>query len=173
MATATLGGAAGAALLLVTPGAVFDGLVPWLLLAATALFAAGPWLMRLLARRGVGRAGRAVSAAAILAVSIYGGYFNGGLGILLLATFGLLGYENLHGMNGLKSALSVLLSAVSAATFAAAGLVHWHEAAVMALAATVGGSLGAWMARRIRRTDLLRAGIVAVGAAMSAAFFAA
>ena len=103
LAVGALGAVLGAGLLLVTPAEVFDGVVPWLLLVATALFAAGPRLVRWLARRGVGRAGPLASAMAILGVSVYGGYFNGGLGIMLLATFGLLGYADLHGMNGLKT----------------------------------------------------------------------
>ena len=172
LAVGAVGALLGAALLLVTPSEVFDGVVPWLLLVATALFAVGPRFVAWLARRGVGRAGPLASAAAILAVSVYGGYFNGGLGIMLLATFGLLGHADLHGMNGLKNALSVLLSLVSAATFAVAGLVAWPQAAVMALAATAGGYAGAWLARRTTRTGPLRAGITAVGAIMAAVFFA-
>ena len=81
-----LGGAAGAALLLVTPEATFRRVVPWLLLAATALFAFGPRLRMWLAG-GAPSTGKAT--AGVLAVAAYGGYFNGGLGILLLALFGL------------------------------------------------------------------------------------
>lgn len=80
-------------------------------------------------------------------------------------------FTHLHGMNGLKNALSALLSVVSAATYAAAGLIAWNSALVLAVATTVGGVVGARYARRIRRTDLLRAGIVAVGAVMTALFF--
>lgn len=61
----------------------------------------------------------------ILAVSIYGGYFNGGLGIMLLATFGFIGYVNLYGMNGFKNVLSAVVSLVSALTFFSAGLIAW------------------------------------------------
>lgn len=74
---------------------------------------------------------------------------------------------------GASVTLSALLSLVSAATFAAAGLIAWPEAVVMALAATAGGYAGAWAARRVTRTGPLRAGIVAVGATMTALFFAA
>ena len=173
MAIGATGSVVGAGLLLVTPSEVFGGIVPWLLLVATVLFAAGPRLVAALGRLGVGRAGPLASAAAILAVSVYGGYFNGGLGLMLLATFSLLGYVALHGMNGLKNVLSALLSLVSAATFVAAGLIAWPEVAVMALAATAGGYVGAWAARRVTRTGPLRVGIVAVGPTMTALFFAA
>ena len=168
---AALGAALGALALLATPEGLFEAVVPWLLLAATGLFAAGPRLLRLLRARGVGAAGPGVSAAVIAAASCYGGYFNGGLGILLLASFGLLGYVDLHGMNGLKSALSALLSLISAATFAVAGIVAWEEGAVLALACAAGGWAGARASRRVARTDRLRGAIVLVGLAMSAAFF--
>lgn len=171
VAVSLVGGVAGSLLLLVTPSDVFNGVVPWLLLTATALFALGPRIMSALQQRGVGIAGRLLSMAALVAVSIYGGYFNGGLGILLLAAFGLIGYVNLSGMNGLKNLLSAALSVISAATFAIAGIVHWREGIVMAIAAAAGGYCGAWAARRIANPNILRAGIVLVGLAMSVLFF--
>ena len=171
--TAAIGAVTGALLLLVTPAQVFSGIVPWLLLTATVLFAIGPWLLRELGRRGVRQAGPAVSAAVIFSVSVYGGYFNGGLGIMLLAAFGLIGYVNLHGMNGLKNVLSALLSLLSAVTFVLAGLIAWQEAAVMALATLLGGYAGARAARLVTRTELLRAGIVGIGAVMTLIFFLA
>ncbi|WP_226779929.1 sulfite exporter TauE/SafE family protein [Oceaniglobus trochenteri] len=168
---AVAGGLAGAILLLLTPGDAFVGIVPWLLLAATVLFAVGPRLLARIKARGAGAAGPVVSGAAIFAVSVYGGYFNGGLGIMLLAVLGLIGFTNLHGMNGLKNLLSVILSVVSVITYALAGLIAWDSALVLAVATAVGGYLGAHMARRIRRTELLRAGIVAIGAIMTVLFF--
>ncbi len=165
------GGLLGAGLLLVTPGEAFVGIVPWLLLAATLLFAAGPTMLAAIHRRGGGAAGPALSAAAVFAVSIYGGYFNGGLGIMLLAVLSLIGFTNLHGMNGLKNLLSAVLSIVSVTTYSAAGLIAWDSALVLAVATTIGGYVGARQARRIRRTDLLRAGIVAVGVVMTVIFF--
>lgn len=98
----------------------------------------------------------AISAAVILSVSIYGGYFNGGLGIMLLAAFGMIGYTNLHGMNGLKNVLSALLSLVSSGAFVLAGLIAWHEAGLLATSAALGGYVGARVSRGIRRLDLLR-----------------
>jgi hypothetical protein len=168
---AAVGSILGALLLIVTPEETFLWVVPWLLLLATALFAAGPKLLNLLRQRGDAMAGPVLSGAAILAVSIYGGYFNGGLGIMLLATFGLLGHVDLHGMNGLKNVLSALLSFISAAAFVWADLIAWEQAAVMALSAMAGGYAGARLSRRIVRTDLLRAFITLVGAMMTVAFF--
>jgi uncharacterized protein len=168
---ALAGGLAGALLLLVTSERAFSGIVPWLLLAATLLFAAAPHLLpRLAGGRGLGAG---ASAAVLLVTALYGGYFNGGLGILLLAVFSLMGFADLHAMNGLKNLVSALLAAVSSVTWAAAGLVAWEHALVLALAMTAGGYLGAHYARRIRNTAPLRAVIVAVGLAMTLAFFLA
>ena len=169
-AVSLAGGLAGAALLLLTPDGVFRAVVPWLLLAATALFAFGGRLSAGLRRPGAG--GRGATLAGLLAVSVYGGYFNGGLGILLLAQLGLSGLSDLNAMNGLKSLLSAVLTAVAVATYAAGGAVHWPAAAVMVPAAVAGGYLGARLARRIP-PGALRAGIVAVGLCMTAAFLAA
>lgn len=173
VAITAAGGLLGALLLIVTPGEVFMWVVPWLLLAATVLFAAGPALLRLLRRDAGHSIGPALSAAVILAVSIYGGYFNGGLGIVLLASFGLLGYVNLHGMNGLKNLLSAVLSVISVLTFITAGLIAWEQAAVMVVGAMLGGYLGARQSRKIVRTDLLRHFVTAVGAIMTVLFLLA
>ena len=160
----------GALLLLVTPSQVFSRVVPWLLLLATLAFAAGPTLLRLLLRQGKGLA-PLPAMLLLMAICIYGGYFNGGLGIMLLAGFGLIGLSNLHQMNGLKNLLSAILSLVAVATYIAAGLIAWESAAILALACTVGGYLGAHAARRITNMAALRVFITLVGLAMAAAFF--
>lgn len=146
--------------------AVFAGIVPGLLLFATLLFLAGDRLGRLAA--GGGGEG-AAAAAGLFAVSLYGGYFNGGLGIMLLALFSVWGMRDLHGMNGLKNGLSFALSAISVAAFALAGVVAWPEAALMAAASTVGGYAGAPVARALPR-PVLRALIGVIGLGVTAAF---
>ena len=163
-----IGGAAGAALLLVTSNDMFSIVVPWLLLAATALFAFGPKLREWTAG---GKPSTVKATAGVLAVSIYGGYFNGGLGILLLALFGLLGQTNLNAMNGLKNWVSALLTAIAVAIYAVGDLVLWQQALMMMVAATAGGYGGARVARRIPAT-WLRWGIVLTGLVMTAVFFA-
>jgi len=168
LALAVAGGLAGAFLLTVTSNDAFEVMVPWLLLAATLLFAFAPRLIPHLAAAGFGPT---TSAAIIIGASIYGGYFNGGLGILLLAAFSLMGFTDLHAMNGLKNILSALLSTASALTLALAGLVAWENALLLAASATAGGFLGAHFARRLPDTPWLRAGIVVIGLAMTAAFF--
>ena len=162
-----IGGAAGAAMLLVTSNEMFTVVIPWLLLAATLLFAFGPQLRSLLAG---GKPSTAKATIGVLAVAIYGGYFNGGLGILLLALFGLLGQTNLNAMNGLKNWVSALLTAIAVAIYAAGGLVLWPQALMMMVAATAGGYGGARVARKLP-ANVLRWGIVATGLVMAAVFF--
>ena len=171
-AMAALGGLLGALLLLVTPKETFSALIPWLLLAATLIFAAGPALVRNMLRHGGGLP-RLPALMLLLAVSIYGGYFNGGLGIMLLAAFGFVGLTNLHEMNGLKSLMSANLSTVSVATYSAAGLIEWRSAIVLGLSCAVGGFIGAHLARRITNMLALRIFITLIGLGMAIAFFMA
>jgi uncharacterized membrane protein YfcA len=162
-----IGGAAGAALLLLTPNDIFSIIVPWLLLIATILFAFGPQLRELLA---YGKPSTTKATIGMLAVATYGGYFNGGLGILLLALFGLLGQTQLNAMNGLKNWVSALLTAIAVAIYAYGGVVNWRYALLMMLAATAGGYIGARVARRIPASKL-RWSIVATGLVMTGIFF--
>lgn len=162
------GGLAGAALLLVTPDAVFRGIVPWLLLAATALFAFGGVLAARL--RAVGLHGTGALLGTLFLVSVYGGYFNGGLGILLLAQLGLFGMTNLNAMNGLKNLFSAVLTAIAVVAYAVGGAVDWPKALLMVAAAVAGGYVGARVGRKIPQ-KLLRGGIIAVGLIMSVLFF--
>ena len=170
IALSLVGGATGAALLLVTDNTTFSKIVPWLLLLATILFAVGPLLMRKLKEGPAGPASPVKSAAGMLAVSIYGGYFNGGLGILLLALFGLLGQTKLNAMNGMKNVVSAVLTAIAVAIYAWGGLVAWPQAVLMMMGATAGGYFGARWARRIP-APALRAGIVVIGLIMTTLFF--
>ena len=165
-----IGGAIGAGLLLVTDDRTFSKVVPWLLLVATLLFAGGPALLRKLKSSPSGHASPLKSAAGMLAVSIYGGYFNGGLGILLLALLGLLGQSNLNAMNGVKNVVSTLLTAIAVAIYALGGVVAWPQALVMMTAATAGGYFGARIARSIP-APVLRTGIVITGLVMTTLFF--
>jgi uncharacterized protein len=162
------GGLIGGLLLLVSSDAAFSFIVPFLLLAATLAFLFGDPIRDWAARKS--RAVTPFGALGLLGVSIYGGYFNGGLGIVLLALFALWGMSNIHEMNGLKNGLSFALSAVSVAVFAVGGLVEWHLAAAMMVASTLGGYAGAPVARLLPKAAV-RALIAAVGFSMSAVFF--
>jgi uncharacterized membrane protein YfcA len=163
-----LGGLIGSLLLLVSSNEAFSAVVPFLLAGATLIFAFGD---RVQAWARAHRLGFMQGPLGTVLVSIYGGYFNGGLGIVLLALFALQGMRDLNDMNGLKMGLSFLLSLVSVATFAVAGLVAWPEAVVMMVASTAGGYLGAPLARALPRT-VVRGIVIAVGVIMSAIFFA-
>ena len=162
------GGSVGSGLLLVSSNEAFSAVVPFLLLAATLAFLFGDRIRAWAAARS--RAVTAEGAPGLFAVSVYGGYFNGGLGIVLLALFALWGMSDLHRMNGLKNGLSFVLSAISVAIFAAAGLVVWPQAVMMMLAAIAGGYAGAPLARALPK-PAVRAIIAAIGFGMSAVFF--
>lgn len=163
-----IGGALGAGLLLVTSNAAFTKLIPWLLLLATLLFAFGGQLQDWLRQRG--KAHQIPVTPLLLVVSIYGGYFNGGLGILLLAAFGSLGMRDLHLMNGLKNVLSFVLAVISVLIFVLAGLIEWPEALVMMVAATVGGYAGAMVSRRLPR-EWVKTFITLTGVVMTLIFY--
>ena len=162
------GGTIGAGLLLISTNTAFSALVPFLLLIATVIFIWAEQLRQLAARYA--RAVTPFGAGTLLPVSIYGGYFNGGLGIILLALFAMWGMRDLHQMNGLKSWLSVALSVIACAVFTVGGSVAWGAATVMATGTVLGGLVGPWLARRISRTKL-RALIACVGFGTTAIFF--
>jgi len=169
MGISALGGVLGAFLLLVTPASVFVGLVPALLLFATVLFAIGP---RLAARsaQGAESCDSPWREPGLLAVAIYGGYFNGGLGILLMALYTLTGEGRIHTVNALKNLNSLVLSVLSVVAFVVAGAIAWPQGLAMMVAATAGGF---WGARWSKRVPVLwvRRGVIATGLVMSAVFF--
>jgi uncharacterized membrane protein YfcA len=176
-----LGGMAGAALLLHTPSATFSRIVPWLILFATALFAAQGPIMGALPqsplRADPNRPAAPLSiashpqwavGAAIFqfVVAVYGGYFGAGMGIITLAALGLLGITDIFQMNGLKNALVFAINAVAAAYFILHAEVRWGDAAVLGLGAIAGGWGGAAVARRLGRTTIRRA-VIVIGLAMA------
>lgn len=168
-AVSLLGGLAGALLLLVTPERAFEGLVPWLLLVATLVFAVGPWLTARLRARAL-HLPLAGMALVQLVVATYGGYFGGGMGILMLAAFAAMGMDDLNAMNGLKAILGVLINGVAVAAFVLAGIVAWQHALPMLAAGIVGGYAGARMSRKVPK-QAVRAFVVLVGAALTTYFF--
>ncbi|WP_292899079.1 MULTISPECIES: sulfite exporter TauE/SafE family protein [unclassified Nitratireductor] len=163
-----LGGLVGSLLLLVSSNEAFSLVVPFLLAIATLTFAFGNNIQSVARRFGSGTGEGRFSA---ILVAIYGGYFNGGLGIVLLALFSLWGMRDLNTMNGLKNGLSFILSAISVATFALAGIVAWPQALVMMVGATIGGYAGAPLARALP-ASVVRAVVIIVGTVMSLIFFA-
>lgn len=171
-----LGGLTGSLLLVRTPPAVFDLLMPFLILLATALFTARSFfsrLFRLEIQRGKDAPGLRWLVGAIsfqFVVSIYGGYFGAGIGILMLATLGMLGVGNIHEMNTVKGVLGFLINVVAAIYFIASGLIHWPAAAVMSLGSVAGGYSGAHFAQRIPQR-VVRHLITAIGLLLTAILF--
>ena len=95
-------------------------------------------------------------------MGIYGGYFGAGIGILMLAALGLMGFSNIHRMNGLKNWGGFCMNLVAALTFAVSGIVRWPVALGMALGSVVGGYIGARAALRVPQ-DVVRGAVAAVG----------
>ena len=164
------GGAIGAVLLIFTNDEVFRQIIPWLLLLATGLFAFGPMILDKFKQDTEVTTSFVKAALGVFCVAIYGGYFNGGLGILLLALLGLLGQTNLNAMNGVKNVVSALLTAIAVVIYAWGDVIVWPQALIMMVAATIGGYVGARVARLIPATTL-RIGIVVMGLIMSVLFF--
>lgn len=169
-----IGGFAGAMLLLVTPEQRFKSLIPYLLGFATLLFAFGDSIVRRLRPRRPSddeahRKSLTFVAIVQFFVAIYGGYFGGGIGIMMLAAFNLLELGDIHGMNGLKTLLAAVINGAAVFTFIAARLVDWRFAIPMIVASIVSGYAGARIARRIRPA-IVRATVIVIGVAMTAAF---
>ena len=100
------------------------------------------------------------------AVGVYGGYFGAGIGILMLAAFGLLGLTNIHHMNALKNLNGMCINGIAAALFVAKGLVRWDIALLMAAGAIFGGYAGAGTAQRIGQKNVRRM-IILIGLALT------
>jgi uncharacterized membrane protein YfcA len=149
---AALGGALGGWLLIQTPSQTFRFLVPYLVLGGSALLALEPLLRRRLRLSEHHRAllaWRVGAGLAILAISVYGGYFGAGMGILMLAALGLLGVGSLQAANAFKNLFGALLNLAAIAYFLAVGAVVWTLAGWMILGSAAGGYLGAKVAGRI------------------------
>jgi uncharacterized membrane protein YfcA len=176
-AVSLLGGLLGAVILLRTPTATFSALIPYLLLLATALFALSAPIKRLLARAfaPAGLSGDHVPPALIVAqflIATYGGFFGGGIGILMLAALSLLGLDNIHEMNALKTLLASCINGIAVLTFVVARAVEWPQAVVMLVGAMIGGYAGAATARKLDQR-LVRGFAIGVGCVMTAYFFIA
>lgn len=162
------GGAVGATLLLLTSDRTFRQAAPWLLLFATLLFAFGGQVSAAL--RGRLHSNQMLMLMLLFPIAVYGGYFGGGIGIMILAAFRLYGFTDIHGMNGIKAILGGSLNAIAAVIFISARQVRWTPALVMMAAAILGGYLGPAFARRLK-PSIIRGLVIAVGAIMTGYFF--
>jgi uncharacterized protein len=183
--TSLIGGILGAELLIDTSQSTFLILLPYLLLLATVLFAvSGPFTARMRERRAAKAAkqGTVVERGKVtwlrlviiacfqLVIAVYGGYFGGGIGILMLATLGLMGMENIHEMNSVKTLLTAFINGVALIIFIVRGIVDWPQAVVMIAGAIIGGYGAAYFARKID-PRIVRVFVILVGLSMTIYFF--
>lgn len=163
-----IGGAAGALILLALDNPSFRAIVPWLLAAATAMFAAGPWLKPKVTGEHPTNTPSSIIGQFITA--IYGGFFGAGMGIMMLAVLGLTAGGTYHHLNALKNLLAMVIAAVAIVVFVGGGVVAWPQALVMLPAGAAGGYSGVWLARRVPQT-VMRLIVVAVGTALTIYYF--
>ena len=172
---ASLGGGCGAWLLLQTPSVTFNRVVPWLLLFATVLLVWGEplqqrWRLTAGTYAALSRITTALLTVLLLLVCTYGGFFNAGLGIILLASLTFAGYQDIHLMNGLKLIVSAMVALWAIAVFGAGDLIAWREGAIV-MAGTLVGGYGAARTARLVSPERVRQVIIAVAAGMTAYFF--
>jgi len=161
------GGVVGAVLLLATPASFFARLVPWLVLFATAVFAWGSFVQK---PRAEGVApGRIPAAIAQFFIAIYGGYFGGGIGFLMLAALTAAGLP-VRTAGATKNVLAGVMNASAVLIFAFSHDVRWLKALVLGAGAIVGGLVGAWMLRWVNER-VLRIGVVILGVALTVGLF--
>ncbi len=168
-----IGGVAGAILLLKTPAETFLRVIPWLILGATLLFAFGRRLAA--GRKSVVEheaSFRAMAAATLFqfAVAVYGGYFGGGMGIVMLAMLATLGMTDIHSMNALKSVMGFVINGVAVVVFVVEKAVYWKHGAVTIVGGILGGYLGAHYAQKLPQA-WVRWFVVLVGTGMTVYFF--
>ncbi len=168
-------GYAGAELLLHVSDETFSRIVPWLMLFAVLLFAFGG-AINAFVRRHAGQtthmkaAGAVLLVALLAAISVYGGFFNAGLGILLLAFLALAGFTNIHAMNGLKLWMSSIVAIVAVVRFALSGSIDWYHGSVALVGVVIGAYVAARLAHHIPQR-LIRALVIIYGTGLTGWFF--
>jgi uncharacterized membrane protein YfcA len=166
LAPSILGGIVGSLLVTRLPKEVFANLVPWLILTAAALFLVQGPIKRLTgAGARHGRPGPLTVVGVLLGqfvIAVYGGYFGAGIGILMLSVLPFMGTENIHQTNAAKTILAAVINGVTVVIFVIEGVVVWPYALAMAVAAIVGGYLGAHFARRLPAV-YVRALVIVIG----------
>ena len=172
---AAIFGYVGAELLLRVSDAQFSMVVPWLMLFAVVLFVFGGRINAFVASRsgksrGAKAAGVVVLYTLLAGVSLYGGFFNAGLGVLLLAFLTLAGIANIHAANGLKLYLSSLIALVAVIRFIVAGSIDWYHGTIALVGVTVGAYVAARLATRIP-TGIIRAMVIVYGVGLTVYFF--
>lgn len=169
-AVSMVGAFVGACILLALDNPSFRALVPWLLIAATALFAAGPYLKPKPKSAQEAPVGSFFGWIMQFFTAIYGGFFGAGMGVMMLATLGLSQSGDYHRLNALKNMLAMVIAAVAIVIFVLGGVVAWPEAVVMIPAVAIGGWSGVWVAKRVPQSAM-RAVVIAVGLLLAVYYF--
>lgn len=175
---ALLGGCLGAVILLLTDASVFSKLIPLLILFATLAFIVGPILIKKRAgsdkntdsKSPINKVQFYINLFILFLVCVYGGYFNGGLGIILLAALSLMGLGNLHSINGLKNVISALLTTIAVVVYWQGDSIDTHYLLLLSVMAVLGGYVGAALSYRISQ-HYLRIFIIVVGLLLSVKFY--
>jgi uncharacterized protein len=161
------GGVVGAALLLLTPSGFFARLVPWLVLFATVLFAYGSFVRR--PTTATGHVGPRMAGALQFLIAIYGGYFGGGIGFLMLAALTAAGLS-VRTAGATKNVLAGVMNASAVAVFVFIPHIPWMSVAVLSLGSIVGGYGGALLLKRVPER-VIRAFVVLLGACLTIGLF--
>ncbi len=162
------GGIVGALLLLFTPQRTFDSAIPWLMLAATLLFTFGARLTPILKRAF--HIGPVTLVAIQFLIAIYGGFFGGAIGILMLATWTAFGQTDIHVMNANRTLMGSAANSVAAVLFMMARKIWWPQALLMLGATVLGGYIGARTARKVN-PKIIRGLVTGVSVGITIAFF--
>ena len=172
-----VGGLIGSYLLTLGDDRIFSKLVPYLILIATILFMLQKVIRSYVAKcwkieaRGAPSPWHLTGAMIFqLLISVYGGYFGAGIGILMLAALGIMGMNDIHGMNALKGVLGFLINITAALWFILHGLIDWPVAGVMVLGSLAGGYLGSTYAQRLPQSRV-RQLVSAIGLLITAVMF--
>jgi uncharacterized protein len=162
------GGAVGGVILLATPSSFFAALVPWLVLFATGVFAWGSFARRSPSQGAVHLPGWGAGVAQFL-IAIYGGYFGGGIGFLMMAALSMAG-QGIRNAGATKNVLAGVINASAVAIFVFSPDAHWLQVVVTALGASLGGWGGALMLERVNE-KILRLGVTAIGVLLTIGLF--
>ena len=164
-AVSVVGSTLGALLLLWLDNDQFAAAVPWLLLGATALFAAGPWLKPKPRHQADAAKGRSLASPVMQFVtSIYGGFFGAGMGIMMLATLGLTESGDYHRLNAIKNVLANVIAIVAIV------VVNWFGALAMIPGVALGGYCGVWIAKQVPQIAV-RVFVIAIGLFLAGYYF--
>jgi uncharacterized membrane protein YfcA len=163
-----IGGLLGALLLLWTPSSLFDRVLPWLLLVATVTLAFGPKLGPALRRRF--QAPPALVIAIQFVLGIYGGYFGGAVGLMMMAVWSLLSKAELKSLNPPRTLMVTSANTIALVCFVIAGAVRWPETIALGLGGIAGGIGGAMLGKRLP-AQVVRVVTVALAVVITVAFF--